>query len=511
MRSLRFWDVDHDPAPSGSETRNLRLLLLEDDEEYVGVLLRELRRGGYSVEHTRVTTQDELREVLTDQWDCVICDWELAELAAAGAIELVRDANVDAPIIVVSGSVGKQDLANAMRAGADEYVLKENLARLVPSLERELRQVTNRRTAVRTEHSLAESEARYQRLIETIPAATYIIVPSAEAESGYTTTYMSPQIAQIVGYTPEEICSNDGLWTSLIDPRDRQRVIAADKHHLRTGLPISIEYRVTSRDGHVVWIHDAAERVYGDHGVTSQGFVTDASILKRAEAHLYEAEGRLRTADSARQLLLSRLVSAQEEERQGIAADIHDDPLQQLYAATIRLGMLADRLTLPQDIEAAERVNGLIDSASRTLRRMLFELQPHALESDGLGQALEQYTEYTNAEGGTRYRVEDGLTVQPSIEMRIVAYRVALESISNIRKHAEAEHASISLEERSQMFVCRVADDGRGFDTAAAYELRPGHLGLPAMRERVELAGGSLTLTSAPGNGTVVEASLPRR
>jgi PAS domain S-box-containing protein len=254
----------------------------------------------------------------------------------------------------------------------------------------------------------------------------------------------------------------------------------------------------------VVPLHDDEGRMVGAMGVNR-----DITDRLRTEERLRETIEELRRVDRSRRQLLSRLVAAQEEERQRIAAELHDDPIQQLYAAGLRLGMLQARLDEPA-AEILEQVQEVLRGTIGRLREMLFELLPRALEADGLGAAVGQYIEYANRESSTEYVLEDRLTIPLSREIRSIAYRNVLEGISNVRRHASARTATIRIDERQGGVSCSIVDDGRGFlmnDLVDRH--RPGHIGLPAMRERVELCGGRMDIDSAPGRGTTVEFWLP--
>ena len=202
-------------------------------------------------------------------------------------------------------------------------------------------------------------------------------------------------------------------------------------------------------------------------------------------------------------------ISAQEEERQRIAGEIHDDPVQVLYAIGLRLGMLRDVLTDQQHVDALGNSEVLISEAIGRLRRMLFELQPHSLDSEGLGAALGEYFDYLNLESSLRYVLDDRFSGQLSREMRTIAYRMVLESLANVRRHAEASTATVRLSDRDGGLLGEVIDDGQGFDADDVTAWKPGHLGLPAMRERLQFAGGRLDVSSTIGEGTTLTFWLP--
>src|SRR2546429_131128 len=116
----------------------LRLLQVEDDEGHAALLVKHLRRGGFEPAAQRVQSLDALRRALSSQaWDLIICDYFLPGCTALEALAVVRDSGADTPILVVSGHVGEETAIAAMRAGAADFLLKDNLARLVPTVERE--------------------------------------------------------------------------------------------------------------------------------------------------------------------------------------------------------------------------------------------------------------------------------------------------------------------------------------------------------------------------------------
>jgi signal transduction histidine kinase len=207
--------------------------------------------------------------------------------------------------------------------------------------------------------------------------------------------------------------------------------------------------------------------------------------------------------------LLAQLVDAGEEQRGRIAADIHDDSIQSITAAGMRLQILRRTIDDPEQLQLLGELEKTIQLSISRLRHLLFELRPPELDTDGLSAALEMYLAETESQGATNHRLEDNLSVQPPLQTRTILYRIVQEVLANVRKHAQAENATVTLEERDQGYVVRVSDDGIGF---APEELEPvpGHLGLAGMQERASLAGGWLRIDSSPGKGTTVEVWIPR-
>src|ERR687893_962984 len=134
----------------------LRVLLVEDSEDDALLLLRELRRGGYEPFSERVDTAGEMEAALEERgWDLVIADHSMPEFSSSAALELLRRKGfVDLPFIIVSGRIGEDAAVEAMRVGANDYLMKDNLARLNTAIERELREAESRRERRRAEEKL---------------------------------------------------------------------------------------------------------------------------------------------------------------------------------------------------------------------------------------------------------------------------------------------------------------------------------------------------------------------
>jgi DNA-binding NtrC family response regulator len=157
----------------------LRVLLVEDSEDDALLLLRELRRGGYDVVLERVDTAGAMEAALdAREWDLVISDHSMPAFSSSAALELLRAKGfADLPFIIVSGQIGEQVAVEAMKAGAQDYLMKNNLVRLNTAIERELREAEGRRERRRAEEELKVSETRFRLMIEQSPLSTQIFAP----------------------------------------------------------------------------------------------------------------------------------------------------------------------------------------------------------------------------------------------------------------------------------------------------------------------------------------------
>jgi diguanylate cyclase (GGDEF)-like protein len=145
-------------------SKSLRILIVEDSEDDARLLLRELQRGGYQVTHQRVETAEALNAALDRQvWDIVISDYSMPQFSGSAALALVQKKGLDLPFIIMSGTIGEEIAVETMRAGAHDYIMKNNLTRLIPVIERELIEATNRR-----ERRQSEEMVKYLAFYDTL-------------------------------------------------------------------------------------------------------------------------------------------------------------------------------------------------------------------------------------------------------------------------------------------------------------------------------------------------------
>jgi anti-anti-sigma regulatory factor/CheY-like chemotaxis protein len=147
----------------------LRAIVVDDSEDDTTLMLRALKRGGYAVESARVDTAAALSEAIGQKtWDLILSDQDMPDFNALGALTVRNDLAPDAAFIIVSGRIGEEAIVAAMKLGAQDYVLKRDLGRLVPAVERALREVAARVSARRAEEALRASEARLRRSEEEL-------------------------------------------------------------------------------------------------------------------------------------------------------------------------------------------------------------------------------------------------------------------------------------------------------------------------------------------------------
>jgi two-component system, NarL family, sensor histidine kinase DevS len=217
------------------------------------------------------------------------------------------------------------------------------------------------------------------------------------------------------------------------------------------------------------------------------------------------------TAQSVAEDRTRETIAATERERGRWARELHDESLQSL--AGLRVLLSAARRSEPGELDDL-LVQGIeqIDTTIAEMRRLIADLRPSTLDQLGLGAALEALGERTSSAGPTEVQIEVDLDFESGRaesrlrgEVEDTAYRLVQEALNNALHHGEARHVVVDVREADGTLGMRIEDDGKGFDPDAQTD----GFGLIGMRERAELAGGSLELQSAPGGGTTISAVIP--
>ena len=290
----------------------LRVLVVEDSEDDVLLLLRELERGGYEPASERVDTPEAMRRALSEggRWDVILSDWRMPRFSATEGLELLREMDPETPFIIVSGKVGEETAAEAMRGWAHDYVMKSNLTRLCATVERGLGEARARR-----ERRRAEEER--DRLFEFSPDLLCVA-----GLDGYFKR-VNPAFEETLGYSSRELLAKPFIELVHLDDR------AATKRELeslgRGARTTYFENRYHSKDGSDVWLEWKAVPVVEEELI----YATARNVTgrKRAEEELRRRDAILQAVAFAAERFLKRVASWQESieevlERLGRAAGV---------------------------------------------------------------------------------------------------------------------------------------------------------------------------------------------
>ena len=278
-------------------TKPLKVLLVEDRPEDAELLLREMSSRGLIVTSRRVETSIEFEEAL-DSFapDLILSDYTLPGFQGTAALEIANRKLPDTPFIFVSGTIGEERAIQALKQGAVDYVLKENRARLVPAIERAVRDVEERDARRWAQHKLEESEERFRFAMHFSSVGMALVSPSGNWLS------VNPALCEIVGYSEAELLATDML--SITYPDDRH--IGAEQVNdmlSRSIASYQTDRRFVRKNGDVVWSQLSGSLVWMKADVPHYFIyqIQDISDRVRAQAALRESEERFRTIAEATQ------------------------------------------------------------------------------------------------------------------------------------------------------------------------------------------------------------------
>ncbi|GAC1403289.1 MAG: hypothetical protein NVS4B12_04430 [Ktedonobacteraceae bacterium] len=222
----------------------------------------------------------------------------------------------------------------------------------------------------------------------------------------------------------------------------------------------------------------------------------------------------LEAIDEANRVRASQIIKAQEQERKRIARELHDETSQVLTSLLISLAILEESITTQEARDRITETRRLAHQTLRAIRNLSIDLRPSALDDLGLLPALrwyvKEYQQKTNIEvefHTTGFKDRERL----SPEMETALYRIVQESLTNVAKHAQARHVTITLREEAEAVNATITDDGRGFDVEELEKMgdQDRGLGLIGMQERALLLDGTATIESGHERGTVVQIHIP--
>jgi PAS domain S-box-containing protein len=220
----------------------LNVLIVEDSEEDAILLARELSRGGFDPSFRRVETAEEMRAALEKaDWDVILSDHAMPRLDSLGALGVLKESGEDVPFIIVSGSIGEEKAVAAMKAGAADYIMKDNLKRLVPAIDRELADFAQRREKRKAEERLVESEARYRALVEEQLEAVCRWLPDT------TLTFVNRAYCRLMGKSREELAGVK--WIGFIPERRRAEVMDVYAKAAAAKQTVTYEHEVETAEG----------------------------------------------------------------------------------------------------------------------------------------------------------------------------------------------------------------------------------------------------------------------
>jgi PAS domain S-box-containing protein len=329
--------------------------------------------------------------------------------------------------------------------------------------------------------------------------------------------YWSPVMRDIYGGSPDMPASVEG-YIQLLHPEDREAVATAIKHAQDPAGDdlLSVEHRVLRPDGSVRWVSFRSWTLFDHEGperrpTRTLGAMIDITKRKQAEEALHRNQLELHQQQVQLEELTSKLLTAQEQERQRIARDLHDDVSQRLAALVLEVASLEHRpSTVPAELaRALKPLREQLEHLSDDVHTLAYRLHPSLLEHAGLQPAVEDYVHQVSRLTGLpiHLKILDVPHAVP-LDQATCLFRVMQESVQNVVKHAQATTVTVQLRGSTKGVGLSVNDNGKGFDPLDQHTHQQG-LGLSSMEERLRQLHGVFRIQSRPFHGTKVCAWVP--
>lgn len=481
----------HIPDLGAKEQREIRILLVEDYLADAELIERELRKAGLQFLSKRVQTKEFYLQALHEfSPDIILADYTLPDFTGLQALELLQELPYDIPFILVTGSQSEEVAVDCMKQGASDYILKQSLKRLPAAVLNALDKKESDLQRLVAERSLRYSEERFRLLFDFAPLPIWVYdlesLQILEVNRAATTHY---------GYSRAEF-----LRLRIVDiqePADllpaKRQLLRYYRHHRNGGASIDVQVIA-----HVV-------EFFGRRAVLM--ISEDITERKKAEESLEFSRQQLRQ-------LSAHLQSIREEERARMAREIHDEFGQVLTALKIDTALIeraARKGAMPdvhRILDKTRQMTSLIDLTLLSVRRIATELRPGILDDLGLEAALEWQAQEFQRRTGIRCDFQS-MVRRPKIpsEYSTPVFRIFQETLTNITRHADATHVSVSVEVDNKQLSLEVMDNGKGIsDDDLA---RPQSLGILGMKERALLMGAEFSISGEPGHGTKVALVTP--
>jgi PAS domain S-box-containing protein len=478
--------------------RQLEILLSESEERYRrlfetaddGILLLEKREGNITHANPAITKMLGYTEE-----ECIG-----KKLKDIGLSLVVDDIKMILQELDKNSIIYYDDVPVQTKVGqtfyADIYMVDR--ARLVQC---NIRNISVRKAA---QEALRESEERFRLITETMTEVFWIADVPIEKM-----LYVNPAYELVWGRSCKSFYENPRSFLDAVHPADLERVLATLEIE-KAGQPFDHKYRITRPDGSIRWIWDRGFPTQDKTGkvIRYVGVAADITERKRTEEALTESEKRLRS-------LSSQLLVAQEKERKLIAQEIHDSIGAALAATKFKVEDVITKVgeNRPETRAALGSILPVLQEVIQEARRIQMALRPSILDDLGILATISWFCrEFESIHSHINIRQEINIEESKVPDsLKTVIYRVLQEAMNNIAKHSKADRINLLLRKMDGAIELGIEDNGEGFDPEEALACIGTNrgFGLSSMRERTELSGGSFSIKSSKGAGTVIKAMWP--
>jgi PAS domain S-box-containing protein len=265
------------PGSADGEPAALRVLIVEDSASDAGLIVRALQASGHAPRWTRVETEEDFREQIGPDVDLIIADYTLPQFDAVSALEILQAEGLTIPFIIVSGTITEETAVSVLKHGADDFLLKDRLARLGPAVTGALQQRRLREDRRRAQRLLIESEERYRRLITRMSALVIELDPEG------TTLYVNETVSAVTGFSPDELLGRNA-YDLLFPDETRHQLEAAAGIVLRGEDLRNHVTRCRTKGGSLISLEWSTANEYGADGRLRKIIALGMDISEREAA-----------------------------------------------------------------------------------------------------------------------------------------------------------------------------------------------------------------------------------
>jgi PAS domain S-box-containing protein len=474
---------------SGQNSKAMKILHVDDTDAQRYALSRVLRHAGFDVLEAR--TGRQALDLASQLPDLVILDVNLPDIDGFAVCKQIKanEATARIPVLHLSATmVSTEARVAGLDGGADAYLVQ-------PVQQEELLATVRALLRVRkAEEALWTSERQYRLFFEANPLSCWVF-----SASDLRILAVNEAAVQQYGYSREEFV------------RLSTRDIMADESlpgDMRTNGPAPAFQNGTvqkhkTKSGKVLDVEEVWAPLH------LNGKDARLAIVQDITAKLLREESQRR--EEMQRLLLERVLKAQEDERQRISRELHDEAGQLMTSLLVGLRSLGDARQLKEAKNQAKELRKITSKAIEEVGRLARGLHSSVLDQFGLKEAIERVA----TEHSSLHHVPVGLDFgetpfsELDTQLQIGIYRIIQEALTNVARHSQATSVSVRFEWRGPFLKLIIRDDGLGFRSRNLSELPSKHLGIEGMRQRAIILGGALDIKSEPGKGTLIEVRLP--
>jgi len=490
---------------TSSNTKQLRVLMIESSVVDATRILAKLDRGGFSIDHARVGQAETLKVALASfTWDVILCSHNPLGFNGLSALKIVQQTGIDLPCIFLSYDLSEQIILEALRLGADDYIFSASLTLLIPSLERNLRAAHIRREHRLAQIALRDSQTQLHSFIANVPGMAYRMLRKTDGSFAF--PFVSEGSLHVLGITPESLQQSPHLFLGLLHPEEHVAYHEAMHYSIRTLTFWTWQGRiVTPHDGTVKWIELRSSPRKMEHGeIWWEGIMYNITQSKQAEIAMLHSQAQVRE-------LSAHILEVREQERLNIAREVHDQLGNMLTAIKLDVAWLKKRLPADnaQVTEKSKDIENLLDKCIVTTNNISRTLRPSVLDAFGIIAAVEvEVKEFEQRTGipCTFNFIDVGEKISPDIS--ITLFRIMQEALSNSMKYAQASQIKVTINNTRNSIDLVIEDNGQGFSEEDMQ--KPRSFGLRGIKERVAHIGGEVQIKTSRGQGASIMIYVPR-